>query len=614
MKDKNTSKDLLQLSILLGVIAFLIYANTLKNNYVLDDFDVISKNTIVTKGVSGIPEILTTPYRHGVSITSNDLYRPLSLVMFAAEYQLVGANPTIGHLMNILLFAGCVMLLFLFIYQLFERKNFVIAFITALLFALHPVHTEVVANIKSRDEILCFFFSFISLNLVLKYLDTGKLKYIVLCGISFLAALISKETAITLILIIPLIGFLYHNNDKKKSLYITVSNFTVAIIFLIIRTHLLSVYHANNTNDVAFFDNMLVKSPSVASKLATIMVIMGQYIKLLIVPYPLVCDYSFNSIPFTSLSNPWVIISIGIYICLIVMGILRMLQKRKDPLAFSILFFFITISLFSNIIFLMGTPMAERFLFFPSVGFCLAIAVLIDRWVLRNDNNITSLILSPKLWTVLIPIVLMYSVLSIKRNADWVDNATLFKADVAKAPNNAKLAYYYGTELNSNIAPNESDINVREQTFREGIAYLQRAVAILPRFEVALTELGNSYFQLHQLDSAEYYNSISLTINPKNSLTLYNQAGVYFSTKRYILALETCRKAIVHDPQWVEPYSSIAICFLQLDQTDSAFYYLYKGISINPDYKSPYATLALAYQYIGKPDSAKKYDAIAATK
>src|SRR6185437_14769362 len=137
-----------KLALLLGVFSILVYANTIRNGYVLDDSSVITENTIVVKGISAIPELLTTPYRRGFFVTSNDLYRPLSLVMLAVEYEFFGMNPAPNHFINTLFFAGCVILLFFFLDKLFERKRTAVAFIAALLFAAHPIHTEVVANIK----------------------------------------------------------------------------------------------------------------------------------------------------------------------------------------------------------------------------------------------------------------------------------------------------------------------------------------------------------------------------------------------------------------------------------------------------------------------------------
>jgi Flp pilus assembly protein TadD len=603
----------LKLALLLGVISFLVYSNTLKNGYALDDFNVIKDNTIVTKGASAISEIFATPYRRGWFVTSNDLYRPLSLAMFAVEYQAGDGSPALGHFVNVLLYAGCVILLFLFLDSLFDRKRTAVAFIAALLFALHPVHTEVVANIKSRDEILCFFFAFLSLNVFSKYQRTGHTKMLLAGAVCFFLSLLSKETVITFLGIIPLIFFFYRNEDKKRSMHITGVAVAMSALFLIIRFSVLSAYHANNTSDVSFIDNMLSGAPSAASRLATEFVILGKYLMLLFVPYPLVCDYSFNSIPFTTFGNPLVLLSLVIYVALAVVSVMRLTKKGKDPFAFAIIFFLVAISLFSNILFLIGTPMAERFLFFGSVGFCLVVALAIEKWVLKTDHAGTDVLTSSKVLMIIAPIAVVYGLMTVNRNTDWMDNLTLFKADVNKSPNDSRLAYYYGTEMVT-AASHEGNPAVSKQMYTDGIVSLRNSLRIYPDYENALAELGNAYFHTNQNDSAEFYDKKALKINPKNSLTLNNIAGVYFVTKQYNMALDICRQSIVNNPKYVDAYSNMGLCFLRMGRIDSSLHYLYQAIAINPNFKSSYENMALTYNAINQPDSVKKYQAIAKTK
>jgi hypothetical protein len=348
----------IKLALLLGILSLLVYANTLKNGFVLDDSSAVVENTIVAKGASAIPELLSTPYRRGFFITSNDLYRPLSLVMFAAEYSMFEKNPMPYHAMNVLIFAGCVMLLFLFLDKLFERKRTVAAFIAAFLFALHPIHTEVVANIKSRDELLCFFFVFLSLNIFIKYIQAGKMRNLALGVICFFLSLLSKETVITFIAIIPMIFFFYRNEQRKRSVYITAGIVIAAAIFLMIRFSVLNAYNANGIADIDVADNGLaMKSLAFSSRIATAVLIMGSYLKLLFVPYPLVCDYAYNTIPFVTFANVGVLLSLAIYIAMGVFGIKLFFKNKKDPYAFAILFYLITMSLFANIIFMKGSEM-----------------------------------------------------------------------------------------------------------------------------------------------------------------------------------------------------------------------------------------------------------------
>ena len=220
------------LCIALGIISVLLYINTLVNGYVLDDVMVLKDNLIVKKGISGIGELLTTPHMRGYLIIPNDLYRPLSLVMFAIEYSLFGLSPAWNHFFSVLTFAGCVMMLFLFLDKFFDRKKTVIAFVAALVFAVHPIHTEVVANIKSRDELLCYFFAFWAMNAFMNYMDKGKITALIGGTALLFLSYISKETVITFLAIIPLVFFLYHNTDKKRAILIMAGTVVATAVFL----------------------------------------------------------------------------------------------------------------------------------------------------------------------------------------------------------------------------------------------------------------------------------------------------------------------------------------------------------------------------------------------
>src|SRR5256885_1682485 len=147
-----------------AAISLLLYLNTITHGYVLDDDTVIQKNSIVTKGIKAIPEIMTTPYRKGAWERQESLYRPLSLIVFATEWQLAPKHPFLGHLVNILLYALTIFLLYKLLRRWLRQKHPLIVLAITLLFAVHPLHTEVVANIKSLDEILCLLFGILSMS------------------------------------------------------------------------------------------------------------------------------------------------------------------------------------------------------------------------------------------------------------------------------------------------------------------------------------------------------------------------------------------------------------------------------------------------------------------
>ena len=601
-----------KLALLLSVIAFVAYANTFNNKYALDDFTVIKDNRIVTRGISAIPEILSTPYRRGWFITTNDLYRPLSLTMFAAEWQLFNGEPGISHVMNVLVFAGGIFFLFLFLYRLFGKKKTGVAFIAALLFALHPIHTEVVANIKSRDELLCFFFAFFSLNVFAKYADHGKIKHLLLGCLLFFLSFLSKETVISFLFVIPFIFLLFINDDRSRSIKISISAVVVTVVFLVIRYSVLKYYGANSTNILSFIDNHLVKAPSKLVAFATEMLILGKYLVMFVVPYPLICDYSYNSIPFMNFSNIWVILSLVVYLFLGVFGIMRLVKQPKDPYGFAIIFFLATIALFSNVVFLIGAPMAERFVFFASLGYCIVIALLLDKFLAGGiEAEGLEAVKNPKVLAVLVPVCLVFGYMDVDRNKDWMDNYTLFKADVKKAPNDARIAYYLGTEMIATNAKQEGNPVVRKQIIEEGLTYLKQALRVYPEYADANASAGDAFFKLEQFDSAEHYDKRALEIDPKFTIAINNIAGVYFMTNRIEKALEVCLKAVEINPNYVNAYSNIGLCYMRMAKYDLALQNLYRAVALDPSFTSSYENIALVYKALGKQDSVNKYNALA---
>ena len=147
---------------ILVIFSLLLYSNTIGFEYVLDDGIVTTKNRFVQAGWAGIYDIFTHGYLYGFNGMNNQSYRPIALATMAIEKAIFGNSPIISHFFNTLFFAFGVGLLFTFFTKIFQQKNKYLPFVAALLFAAHPIHTEVVANIKSRDELLAFCFMLLS--------------------------------------------------------------------------------------------------------------------------------------------------------------------------------------------------------------------------------------------------------------------------------------------------------------------------------------------------------------------------------------------------------------------------------------------------------------------
>jgi protein O-mannosyl-transferase len=570
--------------IALGILCILLYINTLQGGYVLDDVMVLKDNNFVKQGFGGIGELFTTPHMRGYLIIPNDLYRPLSLVMFAIEYQLFGLSPAVNHFFSVLTFAGCTIMLFLFLDKFFNRQRTVVAFIAAFIFALHPLHTEVVANIKSRDELLCYFFAFWSLNLFMSYMKEGKMMSLLLGTATLFLAYLSKETVIAFLAIIPLIFFFIHNDDRKRALLITGGTVLATAVFLAIRMVVLNKYNADQGGvPVDFMDNSLAGAHSVIERFCTEITVLGRYLWLMFIPYPLLCNRSYNAIPFSGPGDIWFWVSIAAYLFLLYVAIARFVKDKKDILAFSIVFFFATLSLFSNLPFLMGAEMAERFAFFASTAVCIAGALAVDHFILKGATADLKILKTGKVMMILLPMLLIFGGMTVDRNADWKSDFLLYKTDVEKSPNDSRLWQYLGTAIAENLYPDEPDTAKRRQMDAEALGYLHRSLAIYPQFTEAHVELGRIYDREKMYDSAVFYDAKALAMKPMNATANNNLGSVLITMGHYREAIPYLVHAAQANPNLKFTYVNLARCYKQLQIFDSAVMFYNQYLTMEPN-------------------------------
>ena len=189
-EEKKRVKLLRILGGIIALVAVVQYAQTISYGFVLDDYSAIIENTVTVNGIDAIPTIFKTSYRFGYPIQGDELYRPLTKSVFAILWQLAPNNPLPGHLLNIFLYALTGFLLFI----TFSKwlKNSYVPFVASVLFVVHPIHTDVVPNIKSMDEIMSFLFFILSLNWLHHYLQTNNAKWMLFSALGYFAALLSK--------------------------------------------------------------------------------------------------------------------------------------------------------------------------------------------------------------------------------------------------------------------------------------------------------------------------------------------------------------------------------------------------------------------------------------
>ena len=466
---------------ILFLVSVGIYAMTIPYEFVLDDQIVITDNAFVKKGISGIAEIFGNDSFTGYFGEQKDLvagarYRPLSIAMFAVEHEIAGLDQRIYHAVNILLYGLLVLIVFrvvsLFIKAAPKDYWFLaVPFVCTLLFALHPVHSEAVANIKGRDEILALMGSLLTIYAVFRYYYRGSVPWLLGSGLIFFVGLLAKENTITFLAVIPAALYFFTTRNVKKWLVAMTPVLLATVAYIALRYHVIGFLFGETVSQDLLNDPFVEMSGS--EKYATILYTLGLYWNLLFFPHPLTHDYYPYHIPIMNWSKPEVIGFVLGYTALLGVAIRGI--WTKSMLAFCIIFFVATISVVSNVFFPVGTFMNERFIFMPSLAFCLGLAFYADKARRRIP---WMLWVAPAILGVY---VVGFTYKTIDRVPAWENAMSLNTTGVAVSKNSTRANCFMGTALYKS----GQDISGREERHQQMLlaeTYIDKSLAIHPRY------------------------------------------------------------------------------------------------------------------------------------
>ena len=585
------------LGLLCAVFAFILYANSFGHGFVGDDDTVIAKNKITTQGIKAFPEIMVSPYRKGFWERKESLYRPMSILLFATEWQLSPRNPMLFHIVNVLLFALTVFVMMKTLALLLpDIRGVLIAFIATLLYAAHPVHTEVVDNVKSGDEILCLLFSLLSLYFLFRYLKESRFLMMVFSLLCFLFSLLSKENAITMLAVFPLAIYFFSGTPVKKIITSTLMFAGVLAIYFAMRIHALG--GISNFTEILLINNSIVETSDSTIRFATAVFILGKYLLLNVFPHPLTWDYSYRVIPLHKIADPGFVLSFIAYAGLIVFAIAGL--RKKNPVAFGIWFYLISIALVSNIFILIESTLAERFLFTPSLGICFALACivvqLISKSIPHSYKSIQEFIGSnKKVMTPVFIVIILFSVKTFARNTDWKDNYTLLSHDVKSSPESARIRYAYGSALLFEKALPEKDEEVKKTYLQKSISELEKGISILNTYADAMYHLMMAYRETGEYQKAVYNWERAYAMKKSTREEYFVSAAIsYGSLKEYDKAIAVLRDAAEKFPT-KNIYGNMGLYLMESNQNDSAIFYLEKSIQLDSAYYNGWFNLGNAW-------------------
>jgi protein O-mannosyl-transferase len=619
------------LRLIIVIFSILLYAQTINYGFVLDDTLMITANSMTTQGISAIPDIFSNDAFVGFFGKEKDLvaggrYRPLTHAMFAIEYELFGPSPFVGHLMNILLYALLGLIVFntlnLCFQPIEEKKQWVkyIPFTATLLFMAHPLHTEVVANIKGRDEIISMGGSMLALFYSLRFIENRSFKYLIFSFLSLLIGLFSKENAITFMAVIPLTLYFFTTAKQKDYLLTLLPLLAASAIFILARYMALG-FLAGNTIQTEILNNPFIHSFK-AEEIATVIYTWLLYFKLLIFPHPLTHDYYPWHLNILNFSHPLAIISLIVTISLLITAFI--LFRKKHILSYGILFFAATFSIQSNLLFNIGTFMNERFMFVALLGFCLIAAYYISL-LARRELRFSVI--------VFLLVMTLYTGKTFARSKAWKDNYTLFTTDVNVSVNSAKCNVSAAESIIEKAEKTVGDQAESQKLFHQAYTYLLHAQKLHPTYYGAYDLAGKAAFHLDIFQASYEHYRMCITINPdapvpRNNIYLvaiaasqknrndealemllwltafapdslkykFELANVYEKTGNFRIAADTLFSIVNADPAYDKAWAKLGELYgKHFNDLSSSEKYLLKAFQLNPDEFSVNENLGIVY-------------------
>jgi Tfp pilus assembly protein PilF len=385
---------------------------------------------------------------------------------------------------------------------------------------------------------------------------------------------LAKESIITLVIVVPLFLFFFTPLEVKKIAPLSVPFGAAVVVYFIIRASVLDSVTFNE--QMIIINNSLMAASPGIERMATTIYTLGKYITLLCFPHPLSWDYSYKQIPVVGAAD---IKAIGSFLIYLVMGIYALIRiPKKDPVAFGILFYMITLSISSNLLVKIGSSMGERFLYTPSFGFALVIAWLLAK-LSKADFSQKVAKNTKLLYAACSVILLLYSVKTIARNRVWKNNYTLFVSGVETAPNSARahqsLAYAYTEKA-------QAEPLERARYFDLAVAEYKKALEILPDYSEGWYNLGWCYYLAGNREEAEKAYKKTVEADPKYSKAHNNLGVMYFEQKQYSEAISYFKKAAESDPYYTDAWGNLGACYHNLGDYSQAISYYQKALEINP--------------------------------
>ncbi len=545
------------LVLIISTLVFVSYINVLQNDFVWDDEFLIRDNSYI-RNFSHLKDIFKT-YLASSSGNINNFYRPLQEASYMVDYFLWGALPFGFHLSNVILHMLTAVCVYILSFKIV--KNSFPAFVTALLFGIHPINTEAVTYVAGRADSLYLLFFTLSFILFLKSQDAPtkaaplKTGFYIGSIICYAASILSKEIAIIFPLFLLLYAFTFFAKGtiRNRLYYLSVPFWAVSVLYIITRKTVLDFSGVAPSFVMAQFNIFI--------RIATTFKAICVYLGLLIAPVGLHMERRIAIA--RPLLEPYSILAailvIGFFIT-----ILRS-RRRSRNIFFAGMWFFIGLLPVSNIV-PINSFIAEHWLYLPAIGIYMIVGLALSNIFFKDSKLLKGLIV-----LVLMAMVICYGFLTSQRNKDWKDEIAFFKNTIKYSPKNARLHLNFGNTY--------SERGEMENALNE----YKKVIELAPNFAEAYSNIAAIYLGQGRFGEAKDYLDKALAIKPNFPNALFMRGALYEQEGDSEKAEALYLKALDIMPDFVNCHMRLGDIYLNSNRIDKAVSHWKKVLQINPN-------------------------------
>ncbi|MEI6681691.1 MAG: tetratricopeptide repeat protein [Bacteroidota bacterium] len=600
------------------IVTFALYVPSLSNRFTnWDDDDYVTDNPYVK-------QLSVQNAKYLFTHESAGNYHPLTMLSLGLDYQrATRSNPagnspdtvdsSVFHTTNLVLHLFNIVLVFIFIYLL-TGKRLVIASVTALLFAIHPIHVESIAWIAERKDVLYTLFFMGALIAYLKYIENQRFLTLLLAGLLFLASLFSKPAAVVFPLVLLAVDYFKERKLTKRLIFEKIPFFILAFLFGAITFLIQSHKGVAGIHVFNLFQRFLFACYGFVMYQFKILVPLG-----LSPFYPLPLVNPSGTLP--------VIFYLTLPVALIMIAGIYISSRHTKIVSFGYLFYLFSILLVLQFLTVGSAVMADRYAYVSAIGL-----FFIPAWYL--DRALTGKTRLNRLFRVsLAGLFIIYSIflatVTMRQSMVWQDSGTLWSRVISLYPESA-FAYknrgcFYATINNNDGALNDFVACIRiKQDDAEVYTNLGNIYGARGNTEKALDAYSKS-IAIDSLKPKTYLNraltysraqlfmpalsdyNMALRLNPGLIQVFSDRGAVLRSLGRYGEAIADLTRAVQYTPQNESLFLQRGVCHFQLKEFSEALADFEQCVSLNPADGNAFYNLSAAYNKLNDHQEAYKF-------